>query len=195
VHSTTTNRLRGIQQQSKMRARQRRLIWTRPSTVPYSRRQLFGERRHGSLARCGVAVRSANCSCTRRVAKTPAGPTTPFARQVAASSAPLLRMRFLWTGYLSARHDFWPRPLSVGTHPSVTTCKANTEKTPRFLRIREMSMPWSAGHDRASATRPAPPLPPNRAPVFGVGQLVTTRATLRRDCRPSALVGQNELIA
>ena len=166
-----------------------------PGAFFYSRRQLLA---NAAIAASRVAAQpclAANCSCPRRVAKTPAGPTTPFARQVAASSAPLLRMRFLWTGYLSARHDFWPRPLSVGTHPSVTTCKANTEKTPRFLRIREMSMPWSAGHDRASATRPAPPLPPNRAPVFGVGQLVTTRATLRRDCRPSALVGQNELIA
>jgi hypothetical protein len=57
--------------------------------------------------------------------------------QVAASSAPLLRMPFLWTGYLSARHDFWPRPLSAGTHPTVTTCKANTGKMPRFLRFTE----------------------------------------------------------
>src|SRR6516165_839907 len=46
-------------------------------------------------------------------------------------------MRFLWTGHLSARHDFWPRPLSVGTHPTVMTCKANTRKTPRFLRFTE----------------------------------------------------------
>ena len=46
-------------------------------------------------------------------------------------------MPFLWTGYLSARHDFWPRPLSVDTLPTVTTCKANTGKTPRFLRFTE----------------------------------------------------------
>ena len=40
-------------------------------------------------------------------------------------------------GYLSARHDFWPRPLSVGTRRTVMTCKANTGKTPRFLRFTE----------------------------------------------------------
>ena len=68
----------------------------------------------------------------RRVAQ-----STPFARRVATNRAQLLRMRFLWTGYLSARHDFWPRPLSVGTHPIVTPCKANTGKTPRFLRFTE----------------------------------------------------------
>jgi hypothetical protein len=64
-----------------------------------------------------------------------AGQSTLFARQVATSRAPRLRMRFLWTGYLSVRHDFWPRPLSVGTHPTVTTCKANTGKMTQFLRF------------------------------------------------------------
>jgi hypothetical protein len=62
-----------------------------------------------------------------------------IARQVAASSAPHLRRRFLWTGSLSARHDFWPQPLSVGTHPTVTTYKANTGKTPRFLRFTDLA--------------------------------------------------------
>jgi len=107
---------------------------------------------HG-LPGCRVAVRSANCSCPR-VAKTSAAQSTPFARQVAASRAPLLRMRFLWTGYLSARHDFWPRPLSVGTHPTVTTWKANTGKMTRFLRfhrtLRQVRR-WSV----AMAGRPA----------------------------------------
>src|SRR5262249_55861030 len=81
-------------------------------------------------------MRSANYSCPP-VAKTSAPQSTPFARQVAASRAPLLRMRFLWTDYLSVRHDFWPRPLSVGTHLTVTTCKANTGRTLRFLRFTE----------------------------------------------------------
>src|SRR5262249_58248199 len=85
---------------------------------------------------CRVAVRSANGSCSR--AKTSAAQFTPFARQVAASRAPLLRMRFLWTGYLSVRHDVWPRPLSVGTLPTVTTCKVNTGKMTRFLRFTEL---------------------------------------------------------
>jgi hypothetical protein len=49
---------------------------------------------------------------------------------------------------LSARHDFWPRPLYVGTHPTVTTCKANTERTLRFLRFTERR--WSVGHDGPS---------------------------------------------
>jgi hypothetical protein len=102
-----------------------------------SRRQLFAKCRHSGLPRCRVAVRSANCSCPLRVAKTFAPQSTPFARQVAASRAPLLRMRFLWTDYLSVRHDFWPRPLSVDTHPTVTTCEANTERTLRFLRFTE----------------------------------------------------------
>src|SRR5262245_18427533 len=64
---------------------------------------------HRAVAASRVAAQpclAANCSCPRRVAKTPPGPTTRFARHVAASRAPLLRMRFLWTGYLSARHDF-----------------------------------------------------------------------------------------
>src|SRR5262249_17326472 len=86
------------------------------------------ECRHSGLQGCSVAVRSAKCSGPRRVAKTSASQSTPFALQVAASRAPLLRMRSLWTGYLSARHDFWPRPLSVDTHPTVTTCKANNWK-------------------------------------------------------------------
>src|SRR5215510_12073277 len=59
-------------------------------------------------------------------------------------------MRSLWTGYLSARHDFWPRPLYVGTHLAVTTCKANTGKMTRFLRfhrtLRKVRR-WSVGHD------------------------------------------------
>src|SRR5262249_7002567 len=107
----------------------------------HSRRQLFEKCRHSDLPGRRVAARSANCSCPRRVAKTSAPQSTPFARQDAASRVPLLRMRFLWTGHLSARHDFWPRPLSVGTHPTVTTCKANAGKTARFLRIREMGGP------------------------------------------------------
>ena len=63
-------------------------------------------------------------------------------------------MRFLWTGYLSARHDFWPRPLSVDTLPTVTTCKANTGKTPRFLRFTELGD--KCGADQLAMTgRPA----------------------------------------
>src|SRR5262245_61948053 len=59
-------------------------------------------------------------------------------------------MRFLWTGYLSARHDFWPRALSVGNLPTVTTYKANTGRTPRFLRFHRTCgqvRRWSVGHD------------------------------------------------
>ena len=68
--------------------------------------------------------------------------------------APLLRMRFLWTGYLSARHDFWPRPLYVGTHPTVTTCKANTGETPRFLRFTEPCEKCCVGQLVICACRP-----------------------------------------
>jgi len=93
----------------------------------------------------------ANCSRPRRVGKTSAPQSTPFARQRAASRAPLLRMRFLWTGYLSARHDFLHRPLSVGTRPTVTTtCKANTGKMTWFLRCHRTGRQvwrWSVGHD------------------------------------------------
>ena len=99
-----------------------------------------------------VAVRSANCSCPRRVAKTSAPQSTPFARQVAASSAPLLRMRVLWTGYLSARHDFWPRPLSVDTHPTVTTCKANNWKDASVPQIGSVQ---NLSHFRLAERRPA----------------------------------------
>src|SRR5215813_8856616 len=84
--------------------------------------------RHSGLQLCRVAVRSANCSCPRLVAKTSAPQSPPSARQLATSRAPLLRMRFLWTGYLSARHDFWPRPLSVGTHPTVTHARRTLER-------------------------------------------------------------------
>jgi hypothetical protein len=111
------------------------------------------ESRHGGLARRRVTVRSTNCSCSRHVTKTSASQSTPFARQVGASRAPHLRMRFLWTEYLSARHDFWPRPLYVGTHSTVTTCKANARKTPRFLRLHRTRRPvrrWSVGHDSPS---------------------------------------------
>jgi len=94
-----------------------------------------------------LAVRSANCSC-RRAAKTSAGPTTPFARQAAANRAPHLRMRSLWTGFLLAPRGLWPRQLSLGTYPPVATCKANTGKTPRFLRF---------------------PVPAHRVPVAGRG--------------------------
>src|SRR5262245_34435112 len=55
--------------------------------------------------------------------------------QVAASRAPLLRMRSLWTGYLSARHNFRPRPLSVGTCPLVMTYKVNAVWTRPFPAI------------------------------------------------------------
>ena len=116
---------------------------------------------HRAVAASRVAAQpclAANCSCPRRVAKTPPGPTTPFARQVAASRAPLLRMRFLWTGYLSARHDFWPRPLSVGTHPTVTTCKANTGRTPRFLRFTEPSDKCGVGQLVICACLPTNPV-------------------------------------
>src|SRR5262245_41411121 len=106
------------------------------------------------------------------VAKTSAPQSTPFARQVPASSAPLLRMRFLWTNHLSVRHDFWPRPLSVGTHPTVTTCKPNTEKTPRFLRIREGS---SLG----------------RLVMTGVGALTRSLPLRRRDFRGAETLRQS----
>src|SRR5262245_12615457 len=74
-------------------------------------------------------------------------------------------MRFLWTDYLSVRHNFWPRPLSVGTHPTVTTCKSNTGMTLRFLRFhrtRRQVRRWSVGHDarpvkKAPARKKAPP--------------------------------------
>ena len=69
------------------------------------------ECRHCGVARRRVAVRSTNCSCSRH--------PTPFARQVAASRAPHLRMRFLWTGYLLAPRGLWPRLLSLGTYPPV----------------------------------------------------------------------------
>src|SRR5262249_56660121 len=92
------------------------------------RRQLFANAVIAGLQGCSVALRSAKCSGPRRVAKTSASQSTPFALQVAASRAPLLRMRSLWTGYLSARHDFWPRPLYVSTHLAVTTYKATTGK-------------------------------------------------------------------
>src|SRR5262249_29871601 len=52
------------------------------------------------------------------------------------------------------RHDFWPRPLFVGTHPTVTTCKANTGKTPRFLRFTEPCDKCGVGQ-LAMAGRPA----------------------------------------
>src|SRR5262249_52641877 len=75
-------------------------------------------------------------------------------------------MRFLWTDYLSARHDFWPRPLSVGTHPTVTTCKANTGMTLRFLRFhrtRRQVRRWSVGHDAPGQNRVVAS-PPRRVP-------------------------------
>src|SRR5262249_52088480 len=59
-------------------------------------------------------------------------------------------MRVLWAGYLSARHDFWPRPLSVDTHPTVTTCRANTGNMTQFLRFRRTLRQvrrWLGGHD------------------------------------------------
>jgi hypothetical protein len=62
-------------------------------------------------------------------------------------------MRVLWTGDLSARHDFWPRPLSVDTHPTVTTCKANNWKdasVPQIHRTLRQVRRWSVGHDAAS---------------------------------------------
>jgi hypothetical protein len=95
-----------------------------------------------------LAVRSAKRSDPRRVAKTSASQSTPFARQVAASRAPLLRMRSLWTGYLSARHDFWPRSLSVGTHPTVTTYKDEHWKdasVPQIHRPCDKCGVWSVG--------------------------------------------------
>src|SRR5262249_34276013 len=127
----------------------------------------LGECRHCSLARRRVAVRSAKCSAPRRVAKTSASQSTPFARQAAASRAPLLGMRSLRAGYLSSRHDFWPRPLSVGTHPTVTTCKANTEKTPQFLRFTEPGGKWDVG--QLVMTRSAAALWQVPGPLSSVG--------------------------
>src|SRR5262245_43037289 len=114
----------------------------------------------------------ANCTCPRRVGKDPAAPTTPFARQAAASRASLLRMRVSWTRYFAPRHDSWPRPLYVCTHPTVTTCKPNTEKTPRFLRIREES---SLG----------------RLVMTGVGALTRSLPLRRRDFRGAETLRQS----
>jgi hypothetical protein len=145
----------------------------------WARQRFLGEAR--------ATERLAINSCPRRVAKTSAPQSTPFARQVAASRAPHLRMRFLCTGYLSARHDFWPRPLSVGTHPTVTTCEANTGKMTRFLRfhrtLRQVRR-WSVGHDR-------PPggswqVPARRFDSGGSGRSLT--AATERPSRPPVQV-------
>src|SRR5262245_4939817 len=103
---------------------------------PIRRLQLLAK---AAIASSRVAAQprlAANCSCPRRVAKTPAGQSTPFARQVAASRAPRLRMRFLWTGYLSVRHDFWPRPLSV-------EARRTLERRLGSLRTRAALVSWS----------------------------------------------------
>jgi hypothetical protein len=109
-------------------------------------------------------------------------------------------MRFLWTGYLSARHDFWPRPLSVGTHPTVTTCKANTGKTPRFLRFTEpgdkcgvgqLAMPGRpAGRDKLRPVAASPGgsgrLRDPRLPDLCFGILYGIRRPARRDLQTCA---------
>src|SRR5262249_26947204 len=82
-------------------------------------------------------------------------------------------MRVLWAGYLSARHDSWPRPLSADTHPTVTTCKANTGKTPRFLRFIEPCdklRRWSDGHDALRQRVVASPGPPCASQPGGSGR-------------------------
>src|SRR5262249_57951670 len=61
---------------------------------------------------------------------------------------------------------------SVGTHPTVTTCKPNTEKTPRFLRIREGS---SLG----------------RLVMTGVGALTRSLPLRRRDFRGAETLRQS----
>jgi hypothetical protein len=65
--------------------------------------------------------RLANCSRLRRVAEKPAVRSTPFARQVAASHSPLLRMRFLWMGAVLPQRTAWPQRLSRDTSPSGAT--------------------------------------------------------------------------
>src|SRR5262249_41553920 len=75
-------------------------------------------------------------------------------------------MRVLWTGYLCARHDFSPRPLSVKTHPTVTTCKANTGKTPRFLRFTEPCDKCDVGQ-LVMTCRPAVMASPGPSPHTG----------------------------
>jgi hypothetical protein len=48
-------------------------------------------------------------------------PSTPFARQVAASYSPLLRIGFLWMGAVLAPRTVWPQRLSRDTsQPGVT---------------------------------------------------------------------------
>jgi hypothetical protein len=66
------------------------------------------------------------------VAETFGRQSAPLVRQARSNRPPTAPIDALSTPLLFAQHDFLRRPLSVGTHPTVTTCKANIRKTMRF---------------------------------------------------------------
>src|SRR5262249_31206092 len=112
--------------------------------------------------------------CGRNVrGSSPSTSVVPLSNQVTTLNHKRFKgFKMFSDGHLSVRHDFWPRPLSVGTHPTVTTCKPNTEKTPRFLRIREGS---SLG----------------RLVMTGVGALTRSLPLRRRDFRGAETLRQS----
>jgi hypothetical protein len=115
-----------------------------------------------------------------RVGETSAFQSTPFARQVAASRPPLLRTRSLSRGSLLAPRSVWPRPLSVGTCPPVTTYKANTGKLNRFLKCAEPDgklLRLSVGHDASQQQRRGQ-VPARRPQSAGRG--ATSRPSMQR---------------
>src|SRR5262249_37453684 len=90
-----------------------------------------------------------------------------------------LECAFYGQVHLSARHDFWPRPLYVRIHPTVTTCKANTERTLRFLRVTEPCDKCGVGQ-LVMTCRPAVVASPDPScPATGRGDLDDPRLVSR----------------